>query len=328
MAEQLSTQAASQTPTPWIADVATRAPVACVGGASCGDDLTLAEAQQTYAEAGPRFVPRSMTDGNTCNAAETRGDYYGWAPSDKVVDGAAALTRLTEHARSGQPFNRRYVIIEADRSASDEQHLALCLVTQVGDVVGPPRQCATVAILTRGGAWLRTGDSDLTSCYAGTSFRPSGAIDIRFDVLTRAGLAPLSASLLKMLQSELKLSSEENRSVSSSGSIQSIEIRSATGPRTSEVLPGGWREAVDFDVTMRVEEGKVRIEGAAHALVCRQALGSFRQYQGMDDAQRATYAAFLDARVDAAIKAACPGYVRRDARTVQCDDVVSGRSVP
>jgi hypothetical protein len=305
-----------------LRDPAVRVPIKCAGrtiSASCGDDLTLADAQKAYSAVAPGDVLESRVDRHVCNEAETVGWFYQWAPSERIVDGTAALARLIAHTRDGRSFNDAYVAVDSDLSTADEQHLGLCVVTRVGNVAGPPRNCVTVAILTRTGTWLRTGNPRHgVWCPAAESFRASGAIDIEFDVFTKLGPSPFSTSVLNVLQSDLKLSAEQEVSMKD-GVAHSIYIRSAAPLRNSEILVGGWREALDFTLSLRAEDGKVRIDGAAHTLVSRQALGSLTHYQGMDDAQKTLYARFLDSKVNSAIQAACRNYVQRDAKTISCD---------
>lgn len=269
------------------------------------------------------LILRSATDRTFgCNLSPS---LYYWAPTDQLQDGKAALAQLLKRARDGKWFDQRfgtYVIVESEGSAAEEQHLALCSVTRIGDVVGPPRDCETVAIITPDRAWLRAqtrqiniGDFIQRTSY---SVRLTGAIDISFDVAHRNPLE-LSGSLLRTLKTDLGLSVLQEVSRAEDGSLQSIYLRAATPVRDSKILQSGWREALDFDILLRPQNNRVDIRGTAHALVCRQALGDLIEYHGLDDAQRAAYAKALDGYVDAAIKAVCKNYIQRDAKTINCN---------
>jgi hypothetical protein len=296
---------------------------------SCGDDLTLADARETYKSVAGRGALESMLEGHACEA-EALG-LHRWAPKERVKDGTIAFARFVEHVRDGRLFEQPlphgvrstgslgHVAVDSELSTATEQHLALCEVLRVGRAVGPPLNCVTVAIVTPAETWLRTVDPRWDGiCPTSASFRSDGAIDIQFDVLTKSSPAPLSTSLVHVLQSELKLTAEQEVSMRN-GVANYIEIRSAAPLRNSQILPGGWREAIDFTISLFSVDAGVRISGTAHALVSRQAVGSLTQYQGMDDAQRTVYAQALDLKVNSAIRAACKNYRQRDARTILCD---------
>jgi hypothetical protein len=237
---------------------------------------------------------------------------------ERFSDGAAALKVLRSRAQDGKPFDG-YVIVESDKSTDSEQHLALCTVSQVSDAFGPPRQCVTVAIVTPNETWLRGGDRGLTSCYIMATFRNSGAIDITFNVQTKTNPLDVSAALLRVLKTDFDLSAEQEVSNARDGKLDAIYIRSSGSLRDSKILPVGWREALDFDLYIVPTKDGISIRGTAHALVCRQALGSVVDYRGLDDSQRAAYASALDSGVDLAIRSSCKKYQKQDAKTIVCD---------
>src|SRR5262249_19160911 len=197
------------------------------------------DARSAYASAPPPDSLESALDHNICNEADIRG-FYHWAPKERIVGGTTALETFLDHVRDGQPFNGTYVAIDSEVSTATEQHLALCKVLRVGSVAGPPTDCVTVAIVTPADTWLRTLplERDENVCPTAGSIRLSGAIDLDFDVVTASGLVPLSRSLLHVLQSDLKLSAEQEVSMNN-GVAESIEIRSAAPLRNSEILTGG-----------------------------------------------------------------------------------------
>jgi hypothetical protein len=64
--------------TPALADkVAIRAPVKCSGAPSCGADLSLDEAKDSYRKLGSGMSKlETLTDDHVCYEYETRGFYY------------------------------------------------------------------------------------------------------------------------------------------------------------------------------------------------------------------------------------------------------------
>ena len=122
----------------------------------------------------------------------------------------------------------------------------------------------------------------------------------------------------ELLAGKLELATELDPS-SPDYAADSIFLRSTAPLRDSKILPGGWREAFDFDVHFKKATGKVLIKGSAHPLVSRQALGSLASYTGLNDAQRNVYTSFLDSSVSEAIKTACKRFAKIDSKSLSCD---------
>lgn len=314
--------------------VAIRAPVECSEdrASSCGADISLDEAKDSYHKLGSDVSNlKTVTDRHLCDAFETR-DYY-WAPLKQFSDGEAAFAVLRSHAQDGKPFNgdlfvesvsrpafNGYVIVESDRSTDAEQHLALCSVSQVSHAVGPPQLCGTVAIVTPSETWLR-GYHKVPEpiCATMATFRNAAGIDFTFDVKTRTDPLEILAALLSVLKTRFELSTEQKVSRGEDGKLNFITIKSGTSLRNSKILQAGWRESMVFDLQIEPTGYGVSITGSAFALVCRQALGNAADYHGLDDAQRATYAAALDSGIDSAIRSSCKKYQKQDDKTIICD---------
>jgi hypothetical protein len=294
-----------------------RVPVRCDSFPSCGDDLSLDQARSSYRER--RNFPKpailqTLTDYNQCDSIAT-SNYY-WAPIERYSDGEQSLQVLLVRARYGRPFNG-FVIAESDESTDSEQHLALCSVSMVGEAVGPPRDCTTVAIITATETWLRGGSRNVL-CKVGATYRNSGAIDITFDVRTKIDSLVMSNALMETLKANFDLSVEREVIRELDGRVHSIFLKSVGSLRNSKILQKGWREALDFDLIITPTTQQIAIRGVARALVCRQALGSIVHYTGLDDAQRATYGSALDSGVNTAIRSVCKSYEQLDAKTIIC----------
>lgn len=332
------------------ATVAIRAPVVCLGARSCGDDISLKHAKASYAKEGRGIMldarhipvdqgewrpksdkykyldlvgplkPVPMTDRHICYDSTALGDYYFWAPVDEFVDGKTALDKLLYMARTGETSNG-YVVVESDGSTLDEQHLALCTVSSVAGVSGPPQDCVTVAILIPQQTWVRGGADNVGSCEVAADFRPSGGIDITYNVRIGVDLRKIGASLLNTIQKTFGLSAEQETFSFSEGTPPyAISIKATGALRDSNILGGGWREAVDFDVFIRsTGEKQLYVRGTVHALVCRQALGNIINYSGLSSAQQGVYADAFDLGVGEAIKASGTRCKKEDARTIICE---------
>jgi len=284
------------------------------------------------------LTSETFIERNYCGDPATIGAYYFWAPADRFRDGNTALVSLESHARTGEPFGGGYQIIETAESTGTEQHFALCGVTVVSGQSGPPRGCTTVAIFAPDRTWLRGGGYKGLDgvCPNAAHFRLSGAIDISYTMRSSLGPLPLSETILRMLTEQLGLSAHSSVLRDREGNIVGVYITSSTGLRTSRILTGGWREALDFDLridkelratayagmrvpdTSEATDTKIEVSGTAHALVSRLPLGSLTEYQGLSDAQRTAYATALDAYVNAALKSACVHYTQPDDATIIC----------
>lgn len=250
--------------------------------------------------------------GNLCDEQRTIGgeDEYFWAPVNQFTDGNATLETLLKMAKDGQAHDGHMVIGTAS-STDQERHLALCAVASVRGSSGPPRACVTVAIVTPNATWLRGGYSD-SLCNAMAVSRPTGAIDILFEVVTPQGADTFSPALTRMM-ADMGLAFELQARTK-----DSLRLRSVAGLRTSTVLNGGWKEALDFDINLDRAGDRIFVNGELHVMVCRQALGNLDQYQGLDDAQRSIFAQTFDSNVRAALKSSCKSVIERDAKTMTC----------
>lgn len=271
--------------------------------------------------------------GNVCGDADTVGSYYLWAPLDEFQDGKVILDELIDKAATGRNFNRtpriKYqpdlqiwdsnIIVQEKDSSQEELHLALCRVQEVRGTIGPPKECVTVAVITPGVQWLRTRAISHEFCYASASFRYSGAIDIEFQINTALGPLKISEEILRMLRDELNLSAERHVTQYRTGSVNSVYIAASGGLRNSQILGGGWREALDFDIFINSSDDGVDLRGTAHAMVSRQALGSVVEYQGLSDVQRVTYAKTLESSVVDAIKKSCNKFTKVDSARIMCE---------
>jgi hypothetical protein len=223
------------------------------------------------------------------------------------------------HATDGGVFGQSYVVVEAARKSSKERHLALCQVSQVLSVTGPPRNCATVAILTPTRVWLRGRLRDQNWCNVSAVYRTSGAIEIAFDLVTHIELLRFVEALRAAMVSDLGLTVEVRFESVENGPVAAGHLSSTAGLRNSTILPKGWRESLDFDIDLAANQGHMRINGVAHINVCRQALGTLVDYHGLNDGQRDMYAGVLNAAIGKALKSACKHAAQRDAKTIVCE---------
>ncbi|MET3133446.1 hypothetical protein AAKU55_003736 [Oxalobacteraceae bacterium GrIS 1.11] len=303
------------------------APVACDDAPSCGSDIGPAQAQASYAGHGRRSLPATgrsasaMTERNLCDAVPlpgTAGDYF-WAPAHELIGGEAALRQLLLRAASGAATGG-HVIVETDTSTALERHLALCSVATVAGVTGPPRNCATVALIMPQQVWLRGGNPRQAVCVRSASFRNSGAIDLHYTVLSGADPRKVGTALLRAIEQGFGLSAEQEISNNNKGELDAIYIRATGALGDSRILGGGWREAIDFDgFILPKGERQLSVRGTVHALVCRQALGNIINYNGPSDAQRAAYASAFDAGIATAIRASGANCKKQDATTIECE---------
>ena len=334
------------------ADVKIRAPVKCPIpdflhlhnanlAPSCGSDrdlesvrsgyLKLIQARKNCSDPNNRWACDGELHAFTisyppCNEGnKSLGSPDFMAPVSDLIDGTSKLQSILKSAKTGEPFEGSYQIVEADNSTPNEQHLALCDIRIVAGSSTQPRDCETVAIITPQETWLR-GQASLPAkkpkydpvCRVSASFRPSGAIDILFDVKSGADIVQLANAVKTVLGEDMKLSPTMSITEIPGAKPPYIAIRSAAPLRNSAILPSGWREAIDFDVDLRTDSNSVSISGTAHASVCRTAAGSLTEYQGTSDAQRSQYAAVFNSHILSAIKQACKAAVVVDDKTVLC----------
>jgi|SRR5208337_677888 len=156
----------------------------------------------------------------------------GWGlclgtPGCNISHGDQAFESLLAHARAGDVFglpNARRQIVEALPPVPGEQHLALC---QVSDKkLGPPRNCVTVAILTKSAVWLRghkdTHQFDFGCLPNGAFSRITGTIWIRYRVQTNTGPLVFASAVHDLLLARQSLSSDLDFYKNADGSIYSV----------------------------------------------------------------------------------------------------------
>lgn len=311
-------------------EAAILAPVGCDNAVSCGEDITVEEVKRLsvvasairtdclkkHSEAPDICALESAVLGNKC------GKNY-WARLEDYADGNAVLEKLIELAESGKPFHGWWPggsqIVQSSTSPANEKHLALCRVIEISGIAGPPRDCATVAIFTPEGTWLRGVDQKACTKMATPNKGGAGGIDIEFEILTKISPLVFAKTLQDLFVSHLELVPELKVFEGPPGTVSTVVLRFVASPRESKILSRGWRERFDFQVNFYKKDDKVRLEGTAHSLVSRLALGRLDQYQGPSETQLLTYARHLDAEVDAAIKSVCRNYKKEDLKTISCD---------
>lgn len=297
-------------------------PVDCQKTTSCGEDPSLRSVKRRYKSLGGAALVAN-TALNRCDPLEP--DAVHWGPADAVEGGPAAIAALIDHAQRGTPDDRT-VIVETAASSKNERHLARCSVTTVGDTLGPPRDCVTMAILTPERNWLRgevpqpppeRGEYVLDMCPTAAHIRLGGAIDINYDVRAPASIAVLAQAIQHALETRLDLKVE----LDDAHGAHYVSLDAASGMHNSKVLTTGWREIMDVSVYVESNESEhiVSISGLAHLLVVRQAVADISRYQGLNDAQRTLYARELDDVFADAIASVCQRFRRIDDKTVSCN---------
>ena len=262
----------------------------------------------------------ALTTTNVCDDRYPLGLFYYWAPISAFRNGEAAFNELRAHAEVGDVFDS-HVIIEAKPRRNGETRFALCDVTSLSNLHGPPFYCGTVAVITDNNIWMRGADPKRIRCPSHwVTSRPTGAIDISWTIVTRRNIEAFGQAIQNMLQNELGLVAIRRNEKDENGGIGSVLLKSAAPMRDSKILPSGWRESMDYDLEI-IAQGvdSLTVNGTAHILVSRLNLPSLKDYNGMDDAQISTYESALDKHTSAAIRTACKTSSEIDAGTISCD---------
>ena len=249
-----------------------------------------------------------------------------WAPVEIIKDGQLQLEKFLARAASTNAVDNQ-IVVEATESKLDEQHLALCDVRTINGKYGPPRNCKTIAIVTPTSKLLRSEFSrseDLAAaqsrmCLSSATVRLSTGIDIEFEVHTKLDPKRFSDALYRGLTEQLLFQSAVAINTDDWGKITSIDIRSTAPLRDSLILGAGWREAIDFDVHLRVQPDTIQVWSYTRPMVCRQAAGQTVEYHGPDNAQTATYARVLDNFVGKALALACTKAKQIDSKQIECE---------
>ena len=310
-------------------EAAILAPVRCDNAVSCGKDFTIEEAKRLSVVVPPSIraycLKKHPGKPDTCSLESAAlgnscGKYY-MARVEDYPNGNAVLTKLIALAENGKPFGAqgpdRYQIVQSDTSSADEKHLALCLVTEISGIAGPPRDCATVAIITPEGTWLR--GIDRRGCTKGPTFGlGAGTINIYFEILTEKSPLLFANKLKDLLVDKLELTSKLTAFGSPPENARTVTLQFTAPIRESKILPSGWRDTLDFFVGFYSDDSKVVLKGEAHIMVCRQNLPNIRDFHGLDSTQSNTYALFLDKEVGAAIQSVCQHFEKKDSETIVC----------
>jgi hypothetical protein len=244
----------------------------------------------------------------------------GWAAVETITDGRAVIQDLQARASSGISVDGK-IVVEALESKPGEQHLAFCNARTIKGAQGPPQHCQTVAIVTPSLTLVRARLLDIIKplvCRTSATVRLSGAIDIAFEVQTKLDPTEFSNSIYRTLTEQLAFQSETDVFKDDRGKITNISIRSTAPYRESPILKNGWRESIDFDVDIAVNDKGIEVRAYSKPMVCRQAAGQSIEYHGPDDAQKATYASVLNGYVGQAITKACIRYTQIDSRRIEC----------
>ncbi|MFL9829093.1 hypothetical protein, partial [Rhodoplanes sp. SY1] len=271
------------------------------------------------------WVCRAYADVTSHACGEVQAHGF-WATVDSLADGPASLDTLKRHAETGRPFGEgrnRHVVVEAAESPPGEQHLALCSVRVIAGTVGPPQDCATVAILRPDVTLLRSDvkrwESESLMCRVSATFRLDGVtIDFGFVVDTGHGPEAFATPLGKLLREEFGFATEMQVERSEDGKVTAVSFVAATAPRDSLILAGGWRESLNFDLRILRQGRGVGVSGTTRPMVCRQASGRLVDYSAPDDVQRSTYATVINDKIVRAITTACAEVTRVDDKNLVC----------
>jgi hypothetical protein len=244
-----------------------------------------------------------------------------WVKIDHLSKRPKALDELIQHAATGRPFMRTGifpdVIVEASNSTSDEQHIALCFTQVIKDVAGPPEDCRTVAIITLKMTLLRIGPGN---CPSKIEIRLDGnTIDIVFDVETQRDPSAFINPLIRLLNDDLKLSTELGTTKAKDGTIISFWLLSTSGLRDSTILQPGWRDTFNFDIAVSRDGKGVNVHGSTRPLVSRTASGQRHELNPPNADQRTTYAITLNKKIHDAIAQACSNVTEVDDKHLICE---------
>lgn len=313
-----------------------RVPVDCHDAISCGYDLDVDSAKESEnkllksinscKEKPPRYLGMPIKDAcevvgmvYTSVCDKDNPEYYYWADPRVVENGNELIEGLKSGLSAGAVVDDKQIVISSG-GKKDEDHIAVCDVRKIKGVVGPPRDCRTVAIVTPNKSWIRAQlkGNGIMVCLAWASFRMSGSIDVEFNVLTGKNIEEYVIKISDMMNKTLGLNVEIKMDKQPDGRIYSASIYSTSSLRNSVILVGGWREALDFDVHLTRRSDGVEIRGVARALVSRQAVGSMTSYQGLDDGQKSAYATKLDNSIKEAIKLVCSSFREMDSKNIIC----------
>lgn len=264
-----------------------------------------------------RFLKAILTE-HACEADGGENSIwrgYVWAPAAKLVKSKASIDLMLKRARAAAPFGSaddKQEYIEATPLVHGQQHVALCGVSASS---GPPRNCVTVAIVTRKDIWLRTLDPHITIfCHHAHFTRDSGSIEIEYLIQTATASLGFAKALNNYLIEKQHLQPELT-----SDTDGSVSVTSSAPLRNSMTLSPQWRESFDFDAMFdRDADNNILINASLHVMVSQQNSGNLTEYHGLDDAQRSLYAATFDKLVGDSIKSACAGASQLDAKTIKC----------
>jgi hypothetical protein len=296
--------------------------------ASCGSDPSLTEAKVKTRRSWGNVAGLHLTTKSLIKHCGDDHPPWVWAPVAAFEDGEERLKYLLNLAKSGLPLDGMEVV-EAKPQIPGEQHLALCAVSEGS---GTPKECDTVAILTKSETWLRgdaipppppPGAPPPVPCVRDGEQRISGGMSIKWTTQGTRDVELLSTSLVSILYSRQGLQAGiEPFAYDDDHRPKVIKVETSAPLRTSKTLPGGWREAFDFDVDFYKSdepEAAVEIEGTLEAMVSRQAVGNQTEYHGLSDAQRNLYLITFDGLVEQSILNACPNGKKIDRSHIACN---------
>ncbi|MCX5855595.1 MAG: hypothetical protein NTZ24_13675 [Deltaproteobacteria bacterium] len=310
-------------------EAAVLAPVRCDNAVSCGKDITIEEAKRLSVVTSATHTDCLKKHPETLDTCSLKtavlsnecGKNY-WAMVEDYPDGKAVLVKLIALAENGKPFHAWWPggsqIVQSETSSADEKHLALCRVTEISGIAGPPKECATVAIITPEGTWLRGVDEKACTKMPSLSIGGAGAINIEFEILTKKSPLLFANKLKDHLVPRLVLTPQLDVYGSPPASADTVILRFTSPIRDSKILKG-WRDTLDFTVRFHRKDNKVFLSGIAHPMVCQQNRPNISEFHGLDHAQSETYAQFLDNEVAAAIQSSCRHYEKKDSKIIACD---------
>jgi hypothetical protein len=250
-------------------------------------------------------------------SVEGQAPAFQWVPAAEALNGNSLSQQWLEYAKAGTLLGCKGLTCTAIingfmKELSNEEVLAQCIITSVGNTLGPPKRCIPTVLQEGSTKWVRVVRgyyTNLNLASAGTTTQRSFVISLY--------KAPLVNEQLVLTKAKDALEGPELRL---DVQRRPHSVVGLGGERASVVQPG-WREDLEVRVEVYSLGSRLLVQSIVEntLYVNRQNTVRRGDWHRPDDVQEGLYTSLIRDALKVRLESLCQRAVWWDVQTLLCD---------